>query len=31
MMQDEHLGGPPRRNVFSQAIGRISQVLSYTS
>ncbi|XP_015431523.1 PREDICTED: protein RER1 isoform X2 [Dufourea novaeangliae] len=26
MMQDEHLGGPARRNVFSQAIGRISQV-----
>lgn len=25
-MQDEHLGGPARRNVFSQAIGRISQV-----
>lgn len=26
MMQDEHLGGPPRQNIFSQAIGRISQL-----
>ncbi|XP_076299840.1 protein RER1 isoform X2 [Lasioglossum baleicum] len=26
MMQDEHLGGPASRNVFSQALGRISQV-----
>ncbi|XP_017880924.1 protein RER1 isoform X2 [Ceratina calcarata] len=26
MMQDEHLGGPAKRNIFSQAIGRISQV-----
>ncbi|XP_034188236.1 protein RER1 isoform X1 [Osmia lignaria lignaria] len=26
MMQDEHLGGPARRNVFSQGLGRISQI-----